>query len=84
MKHYEFKQTGVCSRTVSFDLDDEQYLHNVHFVGGCPGNLAAICKLVEGRKAEEVASILEGNTCGAKSTSCANEFSKNILKALED
>lgn len=83
MKHYEYKQNGVCSRTVSFDIDDEQCLHNVHFLGGCPGNLSAISRLVEGRKASDVAEILKGNICGVKSTSCADQFSQAILKALE-
>ena len=33
------KMNGVCSRTVSFELDGEGRVHDVSFVGGCNGNL---------------------------------------------
>ena len=49
-KHVEYKPEGVCARKIEFDLEDGK-LHNVHFTGGCPGNLAAIGKLIEGQDA---------------------------------
>ena len=55
---------------------------NVEFVGGCPGNLKAISKLLEGAKAKEVASLLAGNTCGPRPTSCADQLSKALNEAL--
>ena len=82
MKHIEYQPKGVCSRLIKFDLDDNNCLHNVSFVGGCPGNLKAICKLVEGKNASDISSILEGNTCGPRKTSCADQFSKAIDQAL--
>ena len=39
-------------------------------------------KLVEGKNAEEVASLLVGNTCGYKDTSCADQLAKAIRKAM--
>ena len=57
-------------------------VHNVSFDGGCDGNLKAISKLVEGQKAEELIRILEGNRCGFKPTSCADQFSKGLRQAI--
>ena len=39
------KMNGVCSRTVSFDIDGEGRVHNVEFVGGCNGNLKGVAAL---------------------------------------
>ncbi|MCR5741701.1 MAG: TIGR03905 family TSCPD domain-containing protein [Gammaproteobacteria bacterium] len=72
----------VCSRLIEFDLDENNILHNVKFTGGCPGNLRAISKLIEGKKAEDIAEILKGNVCGQRSTSCADQLSIALLKAI--
>jgi len=72
----------VCSRLIEFDLDENNILHNVKFTGGCPGNLKAISKLIEGKKAEDIAEILKGNVCGQRSTSCADQLSIALLKAI--
>ena len=73
--------SGVCSRQITFDIIDGK-LHNVRFLGGCPGNLLAIGKLVEGKDAHEIAELLAGNDCGNKGTSCADQLSKAILANL--
>lgn len=83
MKHVEFVPTGVCSRLISFDLSDDGRIHNLGFLGGCSGNLKAISKLLEGRSAKEVATILNGNTCGPRPTSCADQLSIALLQAIE-
>ena len=48
MESYTYRPQRVCSKQITFSLDDEGHLHDVNFVGGCPGNLPAIGKLVEG------------------------------------
>lgn len=80
MKHIDFKPQGVCSMKIEFDLDDDNKLHNVAFMGGCNGNLKAIGRLVEGKDASEIAEILKGNQCGFKGTSCADQFAKAIME----
>ncbi len=82
MRHISFSPKGVCSMKIDFDLDEENKLHNVAFVGGCNGNLKAIGKLVEGKDAAEIADILRGNICGMRPTSCADQFSKAIDEAI--
>lgn len=80
MKHIDFTPQGVCSVNISFDIDDENKLHNVQFTRGCNGNLKAIGKLVEGKDAKEIAEILKGNQCGMRGTSCADQFAKAIME----
>ena len=80
---YNYQTKGVCSRLISFDIENG-IISNVEFQGGCHGNLKAISRLVNGKNAEEIASILAGNTCGMKNTSCADQLSKAINEALQD
>ena len=82
MKHYEYKTQGTCSRGISFDLDENNKIYNCKFEGGCNGNLKGICKLVEGKDAKEIASLLKGNTCGPRPTSCPDQLSKAIESAI--
>lgn len=83
MKHISYNTHGTCARIINFDLDDNNNIHNVSFIGGCNGNLKAISKLIEGKNAIEVASILKGNICGNKGTSCADQLSNAILNSIK-
>lgn len=84
MREIEFTPRGVCSRHISLKIDDEGKIHDLKFTGGCNGNLKAISRLLEGRDAKEAASILEGNDCNGKGTSCADQLSKAIIEALSE
>lgn len=75
-----YNTSNVCARQISFEIIDGK-LHNVKFMSGCPGNLRAIGKLVEGKDAKEVAELLAGNQC-RNGTSCADQLSKAILANL--
>ena len=83
MESYSFDPQRVCSKKIFFSLDEENRLHDVKFLGGCPGNLPAIGKLVEGKDAKEIADILRGNDCGGRGTSCADQLSVAIDAALK-
>ena len=80
--NYKFSNSGTCSSAVEFGIDDGK-IHGVRFTGGCNGNLKAIGKLVEGEDARSVAKKLRGNTCGFRSTSCADQLAIAIEKALD-
>ncbi len=82
MRKFTFETSGVCSQELSFDLDEQNRVHNVRFLGGCPGNLTAISKLVEGTDAAHVAQLLKGNDCGGKGTSCADQLARALMQAL--
>ncbi len=78
---YTFKTHGTCSQYIHFDIDDGK-IHDVYFDGGCNGNLKGIGLLIEGMPAEEVMKKLEGVRCGDKNTSCPDQLSQAIKKAL--
>lgn len=80
---YSYKTRGTCSALIQFRLDNG-IVHDVVFTGGCNGNLKAISRLVEGMSAEKVISLLEGNTCGPKPTSCADQLAKALKAALAE
>ena len=82
MESYTFEPQRVCSKRIDFSLDEDGRLHDVKFLGGCPGNLPAIGRLVEGKDAKEIADILRGNPCGGRGTSCADQLSIAIDAAL--
>lgn len=84
MKSFRFTPAGVCSRLITFDLDDENRIHHAAFVGGCHGNLQGICRLVEGQKAENVINRILGIRCGVKPTSCPDQLAKSLLAALAE
>ena len=79
---YTYRTKGTCSSAIRFEIENG-LLRNVVFTGGCNGNLKAIGKLVEGREAKDVAATLRGNTCGPRSTSCADQLAQAIEAALE-
>ena len=82
MTNHSYTPQGVCSRNITFDLDEGR-IRNLRFAGGCNGNLKAIGRLVEGREAAGVADILRGNICNGRGTSCADQLSRAIDEALK-
>ena len=79
---YEYKTSMTCSSKIIFDLDGD-IVKNVKFIGGCDGNLKAISKLVNGWTVEQIESMLAGNTCGRRPTSCADQLAKGVRAAYE-
>lgn len=79
--HYIYQTKGVCSKSVSFDLEDG-IVKNVQFTGGCNGNTQGVAKLAEGRPATELISLLKGIKCGFKSTSCPDQLAQAIQQQL--
>lgn len=80
---YEYITRGVCCKKITFDLDDG-IVKNIKFLGGCDGNLKAISKLCDGKKAIDIISILKGNICVGKSTSCADQFALALESKLRE
>ncbi|ACV21202.1 uncharacterized protein NCTC11029_00045 [Slackia heliotrinireducens] len=80
---YQFQPRGVCARLINFDVRDGN-VHDVSFVGGCNGNLKANSKIIEGMPAEQVISILEGNDCAGRGTSCTDQLTQALRLAIED
>lgn len=68
-----YSTKGTCSKQIIFDLDEENKVRNVKFIGGCSGNLQGISRLVEGKKVDEVVPLLKGIRC-RNNTSCPDQL----------
>lgn len=76
-----FKTSGVCSRTIEFEVDGDTVTH-VKFNGGCAGNTQGVAKLAKGRKIDELIEILEGTQC-RNGTSCPDQFARALKEYKE-
>ena len=74
---FTYSTKGTCSRQILFDVDADNKMHNVRFIGGCGGNLQGIAKLVEGKNIDEIETLLAGIRC-RNNTSCPDQLSKAI------
>ena len=79
---YNYKTQSVCAQNISFDLNGD-VVTDIHFDSGCPGNLKAISKLVDGWTVDKIEEYLKGNTCGRKPTSCADQLAIGVRKAYD-
>ncbi len=80
---YTYHTKDTCSRIITFTLKDN-VVSNVKFEGGCPGNLQAIPKLVEGMTVQEIEKKLKGINCSRRGTSCADQLAIAVRKAYEE
>ena len=74
---FTYSTKGTCSRQILFDVDENNKMHNVRFIGGCGGNLQGIARLVEGKDINEIESLLAGIRCKGN-TSCPDQLSQAI------
>ena len=81
MKHIVYQTSGTCSQQIDLDIDDENRVRNVQFLGGCNGNLQGVSRLVEGMKVEEVKERVGGIRCGYKNTSCPDQLARALEQA---
>ena len=80
---YSYKTKNVCATRIDFDLTDG-VVSDISFYGGCNGNLKMISKLLEKRRAEDIVAACEGNRCGGRPTSCADQLAQAIKSALRE
>ena len=52
-----YKPTGVCSQNIEFDIEDNK-VKNVHFTGGCNGNLQGIARLCPDQLAQALKTAI--------------------------
>ena len=80
---YNYTPGGVCSRNISFEIDEQGIISNLKFEGGCHGNTQGVCALAEGRSALQVSECLRGIDCKGRGTSCPDQLSVAIEQALK-
>lgn len=79
---YVYQTHGTCSSAIRFSIDGDK-ITDVEFFGGCPGNTAAIARLVHGMTVEQIEEKLGGIRCGGKPTSCADQLARAVREAFE-
>lgn len=80
---HTYQPKGVCSRQITFDIDDAGIVHNVSFYGGCNGNTQGLARLAEGMNAQELVARLRGIRCGMRTTSCPDQLATAVEHALK-
>jgi len=80
---YKYKTKGTCSVEISFDINAD-VVSNIKFLGGCPGNLKILSKLLDGKTVDYIESNLKGNLCGVRGTSCADQLAIAVRQAYDE
>ena len=76
-----YKTQGTCSSLIEVEVENG-IVTDIHFTGGCNGNLQGISSLVKGMAVDEVIARLEGIRCGSRPTSCPDQLCK-ALRSLQ-
>ena len=74
---FQYKTHGTCSQQILIDVNDDDVIENVQFIGGCTGNTQGVSKLVKGMKLDEVIARLKGIQCRA-GTSCPDQLAQAL------
>lgn len=81
MSTITFKTSGVCSKNITFTIEDN-IIRSVSFKSGCDGNLQGISRLIEGMTVEEVVKKLKGISCKGGETSCPDQLAKALESVM--
>ena len=76
---FTYTTHGTCSRQITFEVDGQNKIHNVQFIGGCKGNTQGVARLAEGRDLDELEGILKGVQC-RNGTSCTDQLASAITE----
>ena len=74
---FHYKTRGTCSTGIDLEIDSQGVITYCKFINGCKGNTEGLSRMVIGRKAEEVAELLQGVPCRGD-TSCPDQLSRAI------
>lgn len=81
---YTYTPHGICARSICIEINDDETIGDVSFVGGCNGNLQGISALVRGRTIDEVIETLKGIDCNYKGTSCPDQLALALENIKEE
>ncbi|MBE6641625.1 MAG: TIGR03905 family TSCPD domain-containing protein [Ruminococcaceae bacterium] len=80
--HKTYQTSGVCSRQIDIELDENNVITECRYTGGCHGNTQGVAALVIGMTAEEAIKRLSGIRCGMRSTSCPDQLARALKEAI--
>lgn len=76
---YQYKTFGTCSKLITIEAEDN-IIKRVEYLGGCPGNLLGIGKLVVGMDIDTVIERFAGTPCGNRPTSCPDQLARALAQ----
>ena len=80
----DYRPARVCPRNIHVEVsDDGSTIEQVVFTGGCNGNTKAVAKLIVGKPVDEIVTLLAGNDCQGRGTSCADQMTIALRQAQE-
>ena len=79
---FQYRPKGVCSQLMEIEVEDG-HIVNVDIMGGCPGNLQGISRLLKGMSVEDAIERMDGIRCGMKRSSCPDQLAQ-ALKQMRD
>lgn len=74
---FSYKTHGTCSKEIIINIDQNDIITDLRFIGGCRGNTQGVAALCIGRNAIEVKNILSNIKCQGN-TSCPDQLAKAI------
>lgn len=81
---YTYNPTGVCTSTIIIDINDDETIKEIKFIGGCHGNTQGIAALAKGRSIDEVIESLRGIDCRGRGTSCPDQLATALELIKEE
>ena len=75
---YSYETENTCCKLIKFKLNGNVVTDVVFLGGGCPGNLQALPRLVDGMTIEQIETKIGDIICGRRGTSCAGELVKGL------
>lgn len=79
-----YQTSGVCSRQIDIELDENMVITACRYTGGCHGNTQGVAALVIGMTAEEAIKRLSGIRCGMRNTSCPDQLARALKEMLAE
>lgn len=76
-----YKTEGTCAKEIHFETDGKT-LEKVSFVGGCPGNILGLQKLLIGMEINKIIEMFQELPCGSRTTSCPAQLAQ-ALKSMD-
>jgi uncharacterized protein (TIGR03905 family) len=81
METINFKTTGTCAKEINIILN-ESVIVDIKFIGGCPGGLSAVARLLIGHSIFYAHDCLSGIICGTKETSCVDQLATALIENM--
>ena len=82
MEEFTYIPSGVCSREMTFKIDNN-IIKEFNVIGGCNGNLKGIKALIEGMNIDDVITKFSDIKCGMRDTSCPDQIAHALKQYKE-